>query len=85
MIYIIDNLLEYLYYPIFKFLRNRNKNYNKVMQFLAGIDCILNSLVLWVWLIDDDDYSDFEYIHFCLFRGLNGLDSDVEDYYGHHR
>jgi septin family protein len=55
------------------------------MQFLAGVDCILNSLVLWVWLIDDDDYSDFEYIHFCLFRNLNGLDSDVEDYYDNYR
>lgn len=45
MLYIIDNIYEYLLEPIIIFSKNKFKTYNKFMQFLSGWNNFLNAII----------------------------------------
>lgn len=51
MLYIIDNIYEYLLEPIIIFSKNKFKTYNKFMQFLSGWDNFLNAIIDHYWLL----------------------------------
>jgi len=81
VIYIIDNIYEYLLEPIIELGKKRCKTYNKIMQFLSGFDSFFNAILDLHWMLNNSSSNLDKVWKREFYNSLNGKYSDIELFY----